>query len=285
VIYVMGAGRSGSTILGVTLGNCDGVFFAGELDKWLGRSGVPQLEDAERVNFWRSVRARVVGAEDLFGHAAQRCLERSSALLRFRDWPMRARLRTPYRRVSQDVYRAIAEETGASCVVDTSHYPLRAHELQASTGIELYLLFLVRDPQRVVASFNRSDVPERTFDTPTANAYLWLTYLVCLFVFLRHRRDRRLFVRHEDFLADPEAVLREILALTGSPVSIPDLGHLRTGFGFQGNRLLRSATLSLEQRPKHSYRSSLLTTVLQLPWKIVFATLAVAQRRRQATSL
>ena len=35
VIYIMGAGRSGSTILGVSLGNCADLVYAGELDKWL----------------------------------------------------------------------------------------------------------------------------------------------------------------------------------------------------------------------------------------------------------
>jgi hypothetical protein len=273
VIYVMGAGRSGSTILGVTLGNCEGVFFAGELDKWLARSGVPELGDAERVRFWGKVRDRVVGAEELFGFAAQRCLERSSALLRLRDWPKRSRLRERYRHVSEDLYRAIAEEAEAACLVDTSHYPLRAHELQGAAGIELYLLFLVRDPQGIVASMNRSDVPERRFDAPTANAYLWLTYILSLFVFLRHRRDRRLFVRHEDFLANPDSVLREVLALTASPASIPDLTRLRTGFGFQGNRLLRSSTLVLEQTAKRGGCSSRLTTLLQLPWRIIFGLL------------
>ncbi|HEX4467726.1 MAG TPA: hypothetical protein VH025_11110, partial [Solirubrobacteraceae bacterium] len=44
VLYVMGAGRSGSTILGVMLGNCEGIFYAGELDKWLPREGRPKRE-------------------------------------------------------------------------------------------------------------------------------------------------------------------------------------------------------------------------------------------------
>ena len=56
VIYVMGAGRSGSTTLGITLGNCEGVFYAGELDNWLVRSGVPPVEDSERARFWSQVR-------------------------------------------------------------------------------------------------------------------------------------------------------------------------------------------------------------------------------------
>src|SRR5271155_2964451 len=70
VIYVMGAGRSGSTTLGITLGNCAGVFYAGELDNWLVRSGVPQVEDAERARFWSSVHEHLDDpgvASELFG--------------------------------------------------------------------------------------------------------------------------------------------------------------------------------------------------------------------------
>ncbi len=276
MIYVMGAGRSGSTILGVTLGNCEQFFFAGELDKWLARSGVSQLEDAERIRFWSAVRDEVEGAEELFGYAAQRCLERSSALFRIREWPNRRRLRERYRRISESLYRAVADRACAACVIDTSHYPLRAHELRALRGIELYLLFLVRDPQSVVASLNRRDVAERRFGVLTANAYLWLTYLVSLFVFLRHRRDRRLFVRHEELLADPEAVLGRILTLAGSPAAIPDLANLQTGLAFQGNRLLRSERLALEQRAARPARSSRLTALLQLPWTVVFSRLGTA---------
>jgi Sulfotransferase family len=273
VIYIVGAGRSGSTILGVTLGNCEGIFFAGELDKWLTRSGVPQLDDAERLRFWSRVRKEVQGGEELFGYAAHRCLERSSVVFRLRSWPTRRRLRGRYRRISQEVYRAIAEQTGASYVVDTSHYPLRARELQGTAGIDLYLLFLVRDPQSVVASLNRADVPERRFSALTANAYLWLTHLLSLHVFLRHRADRRLFVRHEEFVANPEGVLSRILALIRSDAEIPDLSALETGFGFQGNRLLRSDVLTLNDRVERNARPSRLTMLLQLPWTMVFSRL------------
>src|SRR4051812_49876611 len=90
VLYVMGAGRSGSTILGVTLGNCEGVFYAGELDKWLLRAGVSPLAGEERVRFWGAVRARM--AEHLGDDTdmrAMRLLERSSGLFRLRGRPGR----------------------------------------------------------------------------------------------------------------------------------------------------------------------------------------------------
>ncbi len=94
---------------------------------------------------------------------------------------------------------------GVTHVVDTSHYPLRALELQRIDGIDLYLVYLVRDPQGVVASFNRHDVGEYTKSTLHTNVYLWVTHVLSLFVFLRHPRERRLLVRHEDFVADPGA--------------------------------------------------------------------------------
>ena len=43
VLYIIGAHRSGSTVLGVTLGNCADMFFAGELHSWLSRGGVPSF--------------------------------------------------------------------------------------------------------------------------------------------------------------------------------------------------------------------------------------------------
>ena len=279
VLYVMGAGRSGSTILGVALGNCDGVFFAGELDKWLARRGVPRRKDAARARFWEAVLARMDGAEDLFGHDAQRCLERSSALFRIRDWPTRRWLRERYRPVSRDLYEAIADVAGTRSIVDTSHYPLRARELQGVDGIELHLVLLVRDPRSVVASFARRDVDERGFGTLTTNAYLWLTYLLSLVVFLRHRRDRRLFVRYEQLVEDPHAVLEQILALIDCSATVPDLTALRTGVPFHGNRLLGTSEIAMSGRAgpaEGRSRRARVTAALQLPLALVFARLRPA---------
>src|ERR1700722_15600288 len=91
VLYVMGAGHSGSTILGVTLGNCADFFYAGEVEEWRVKSGVPPWADEQRRAFWKSVSAETDGAE-LFGNEAVRCIERSSALVRVDRWRTRGRL-------------------------------------------------------------------------------------------------------------------------------------------------------------------------------------------------
>lgn len=287
VVYVMGSARSGSTILGVTLGNCEGVFYAGELGGWLVKSGVPTLAGAERARFWSIVRKDVDGAADLFGDEAQRCIERSAALFRVYKWPARRRLRRRYRRVTEELYGAIARAAEVTHVVDTSSYPLRAHELQRLNGIDLYLVYMVRNPHSVIASFTRSDW-RFSGSTVVTNLYLWLTNLLSVCVFLRHRRDRRMFLRNEDFIADPEGVLRAVLDCCESSAALPELTSLRTGIAFQGNRLLRSGeVIALRNAIDAPLQRSRITTLLQLPWAAVFSRLqpaaAASTRHHRAT--
>ena len=189
VIYVMGAGHSGSTILGVTLGNCEGMFFAGELDEYLSRSGVPVVGGLERTRFWGRVRKRVPQASELYGNQAHRLLERSAAAIHPGGARARRRLGARYRSVTGALIGAIAATAGATHVIDTSHFPLRARELQRTDEVELHLVFLVRDPQAVVTSTNRltrsRGAVRRVGSILKVNAELWLTYALSLLVFRR----------------------------------------------------------------------------------------------------
>ena len=277
VLFLMGSGHSGSTILGVTLGNCDGFFYAGELDNWLVRKGASLLGGTERTRFWTEVREGVDGAEELFGVDSQRYLERSSAILRPGKGELRARLRARWGPVTESLYRSIARTAGASEIVDSAHFPLRARELRRLEGVDVYLVFLVRDPHEVVHSFvkrvNRHAGAERRWRTLVTNADMSLTYLLSTLVFLGHPRKRRALLRHEDFLADPEGILRAIFELVGSPAGTPDLSRLETGFPMQGNRLIKSEMVSFRGKAGPSPHRSRLTSVIQRPWQIVFSLL------------
>jgi hypothetical protein len=275
VLYVMGAGRSGSTILGVTLGTCAGVFFAGELDRWLVRAGVPRRAGEPLERLWREVLADASPPAELLGGAST-CLERSSALFDPRKLARRRRLRSPYLHASDALYRAVARASGDTSIVDSSHYPLRARELRALDGIDLYLIYLMRDPQQVVASLAREDVPERTFGLLAANAYLWLTNAVSAFVFLRHPRSRRLFVRYEEFIADPERVVGQILRQCQIDAAVPDFANLHTGLPFHGNRLIESETVKLGRPPSEGAHRSRFTSLAQLPWSALASRLQPA---------
>jgi Sulfotransferase family len=245
VIYVMGAGRSGRTILDGAVGDYNQVFFAGELDAWLRRSGIPNFSGVDRTRFWNEVSEQVLG-DYLYGDDSWRYLEDSLASLRIGGWPNRRSLRSRYRQVARDLYRAIATTAGATHIIDTSHYPLRARELRLLRDVDVYLLYLVRNPHDVVASFSRRDITNLPKSLVGTNVYLFLTHLLSTYVFLRHPTDRRLLVRYEDLIAGPEATIARILKWAGIlSASSPDLEFLDTGMPFQGNRVLESNSIAL----------------------------------------
>jgi hypothetical protein len=281
VVYVMGAGRSGSTVLGVVLGNCDGVFYAGELDAWLRKEGRCNFGGEAREEFWSEVASEVEEGPSLFGETARRHVEHSTAI--FRPHPSRRSLQQRYRRVAEALYGAIAERSGCGIIVDTSHYPLRARQLQRLEGVDLYLLYLVRDPESVVASFSKRDVDQPAQSPLKANVYLHLTNLLSTLVFLRQPRQRRLLVRYEDFIAGPEETVGRVLDWLGLEVAFPDPSALETGLAFQGNRLLRSPSIALQRggRKRTSPRRG--TALAQAPWRPVHRLLtSLSARARQS---
>jgi hypothetical protein len=282
LVYVMGAGHSGSTILGITLGNCDGFFYAGELEGWLITAARPSWGAAERQDFWSAVKERVGDVDALFGGSANRCVERSSASFRVDLWPARRRLRPIYRRLARELIDAVADISSARYVIDTSHFPLRARELRELPGVELYLIYLVRDPRAVVASNTRDlsphELAEIRWRKLAMNANLWLTQLLAMRTFASHPRDRRMFVRHEDFLADPNGVTRQILAMVGSDAELPDLDALAVQAPLQGNQLIRAARVAVRRSggpppPRDSF-----TSVLQAVWRPLLARMRPAAR-------
>ncbi len=282
VIYVMGAGHSGSTILGVALGNCERVFYAGELDEWLLK-GSGRYGGEERARFWGAVREEMGAVEDgLFGDRVNRLIERSSALLRIDRRLQRRRVLAGYRRATERLFHSIARVAGASYVVDTSHFPLRARQLQRLSGVELHLIFLVRDPQAVVESnvreISRHEVAERRVRVLGTNVGLWLTQLLSIYVFLRQPRARRMFLRYEDFVTDPPGVLRQLLDHAGSDARLPDFGALAVGVPLEGNRLLAAETISIQAPRAPLARPSRLTSVLQGPWQAALACLRPVAR-------
>jgi Sulfotransferase family len=287
VVYVMGSGRAGSTILGVTLGNCDGAFFVGELDRWLPSGGRPVLGGTARTRFWNEIRQRVEVPDGLRAARPKDTLERAGGPLRPRGWRGRRGLRRRYRTLNAALFGAIAERAGASHVIDTSHFPLRARELRDVEEIDLYLLFITRDPQRMLASFTRTVRGDDPFGRlrliAATNIDLWVTHLLSIFVFSGHPAERRLFLRYEDFTADPSAALRRIMDVVGLAGELPNLQALDTGLALGGNTLLRAATVSLQGENRRPAGGSRLTELLQAPLTGAMAKLQPALATPGAT--
>ena len=121
VVYADGLGHSGSTILGIALGNCERFFYAGEFARWLGE-GREAAPAGPRSGAVLERRARA-------GRGADRLpVPRGSARAivgAFRPGSARGGdCSRRYRRVSEQLSRAMARASGATHVC--RHVPLPA---------------------------------------------------------------------------------------------------------------------------------------------------------------
>ena len=239
VAYIMAWGRSGSTLLGNLLGEVEGFFHAGELrtiwEKGLlhGRlcgCGVPVPE----CDFWKEVLERGFGSVDaarVFGAqrdaARLRHTPRYLAARRDAELPGGASTQT-YATAVQDLYRALAEVTSSSVIVDSSKREADAALLRLLPDVEPYYVHLVRDPRAVAYSWQRrkkTPEPRREMVTykPSTSTRNWLGLNVTGEVVRRKAgRGRYLLVRYEDLARNPEEALKSIVQLLGQwPAELP----------------------------------------------------------------
>lgn len=280
VLYILASGRTGSTILGNVLGEIEGFFHAGELrrlwshglmhSRWCG-CGVPIAE----CPFWSRVLSVGFGSVDADQiHRWEQEAMRQRYALKFLRPAARAHqspaLRS-YIDASGRLYKAMAEVSGASVIVDSSKRAQYGGVLNLIPETDPYWLHLVRDPRAVSYSWQRrkaspggykAEMPRRT---PAMSTWNW--YLSNVFGEAVRARmgGRYLRVRYEDFVRDPERTLRTIGDFVRTPdVPLPvereHMVHLGTNHTAGGNPdRLNAGTIELrsddewvgKQRPSH----------------------------------
>lgn len=234
VLFTLGKGRSGSTLLGSVLGGVEGFFNAGELQRFWewgvqhGYScacGVPVPEcgvwgrviegletSMDPVEAARLTR-RVLGWRNLPSFLSVRRTESLRA-----RWPGLAR----WAPIMGSLYRGVAESTGSRVVVDTTKEPLNPAALGLVEGVRPYVVHLVRDPRAVTYSWKRrkawTDRPDEEMPRFGA-AYSALSWLVrqgsTEVVRRRMSPARFVLLRYEDFVSDPRRWVGRLLEMVG----------------------------------------------------------------------
>jgi Sulfotransferase family len=264
VVYIMGAGRSGSTLLGILLGNGKDVFYAGELDAWMRRGGVPNGECGGLAAFWSVVSDRMATWLDQPRPDFFSTLEHPRSLLARR----RRAHQAAYRRYNRDLYRAISQVAGASVVVDSSHFPLRRWHLRGLGGVEVSTILLVRDPRTLVKAFQKP--VQKPKPTWSAALYVWVVLALSGAVYATLPRDRRIVVRYEDVLADPQESLARLARWLGTDLSGVDPDRLVPGTVFQGNRMRTQPLVRVDRSAAEAPPAGWCTKLLMTPWALAF---------------
>jgi hypothetical protein len=294
VLYILSWGRSGSTVLGNSLGELDGFMHAGELKTIWGKGvlqdrycgcGVPVLECEQ----WPEVLARTCSGDVVEEAKRIYRLQRSAvrlrhtrALIRMNDLSEGNEQLRSYAAVTQRLYASIKEVTGAQVIVDSSKRQEDAALLGLLPEVDPYYVHLVRDPRAVAYSWQRKkDSPgEGTAEemlrySPTVSTRNWvLVNLTAEALKRRYGANRVLLVRYEDFVTDPGAVMERILEMIGeSRARLPINGHTlqvsdnHTAGGNPGRFRSGSITLRADDEwlRRQPVRDRMVSTALALP--------------------
>jgi hypothetical protein len=253
VIYIMGTGRSGSTLLDVMLGNARDVFSCGELRHHADHRGV--IDDQihvrpQAVAFWREVLANL---EHKYGGKLD--FNRLEGLIKKYDYHS-AVLRRHARNGPADwhayqdyllkLYSAVFESINEHCIVDSSKYQLRALNLIEALPYQFRFIYLKRDPVGVVRSLQKTIEGEKGKGWCAANLYYFGVNLHCRQIYRQlGKKYPVVMLRYEDLVRDPARSLKKIEDALGIDLSVPieraaKGEYFDVGYALAGSRFLHS---------------------------------------------
>jgi len=269
VVYILGTGRSGSTVLDTVLGNHSQMESLGELHR-LPRNGWINCEFCScgtrvtECDFWNAVRTEWEGLN--IDYSLERYLRAQESYLRFRYLPkllLRHAISSEdfkaFVKATENLYLAIAKTNGSSVLVDSSKSPAFALTLCSAEQLDLRVIHLTRDARGVAysqkASFEKDEKAGLERDlrprSVLRTGFFWnITNLLSGFVRTRLGKQQSVRIRYEDFMDDPRDALSRIGDCIEMPLSeladkIEKGEDFTVGHNVAGNRLRMAGSVRL----------------------------------------
>lgn len=277
ILYIAGAGRSGSTILERILGTLPQTMTAGELYRlWIDR-GIPQKTCScgaalGNCPFWEDIlqrcfptgdRERITPELVSLHHALDHSRHIPKLLLTGMLPPIQKQLKS-YQAYLEILYRAVAEHTNARILVDSSKVPSRALILAGIPGFEVYVIHLVRDVRALAYAWQKTVqyIPNSTWEiqryTPHQTLQFWIAcnlFSESLAWKLPYQR-----IRYETFAQYPQQTLQELID------RIPTLEGENLPFQGETSQIHLSPFHSIAGNPIR-FQSGLTSITLDDSWK------------------
>ena len=282
VIYIMGTGRSGSTVLEILLSQSLKAFGAGELFNLLEDGYDRNAECSCGQSFsdcdvWSQLKREV--------SITQRnriALQRESKALEKHVGCLQAvvglkTISKGYADFNDRVFRTLRDINGVKYIIDSSKYPGRALALHRLHAENVWVIWLTRSPNGILRSFQKPNKDEQKPKNPImAAAYIGY---VTLMAYLAKRKlgSRCLTIKYEDLIENPVREMNLIESWSGIDLSYPkklvtedrelSVGHLVTANRIRKNKRIK---LSRDNKPvDYGFGSRFLATGLKLWYRLL----------------
>ena len=302
LLYVIGTGRSGTTLISTILGHVPGFINVGELinlwDGLLGEIPIPTCaceKPYHECPVWSPILSSLLGDDD----PSPSFLREMQALQAFvhkrkfdtllpgrRGWVNSPNL-VPYLDITDRLYRTVQQTTGARVIVDISKSIPYAHVLQQLSSVELYLLHVIRDPRGNLYSHQTRKTRNKRETTVPGMALYWSVLnggTEWMKWIMRRQVHHYLRMRYEDFVNDPFKHVEQVARFLGEDQGVlsqlPFNGEhqfdLKETHVFAGNRI-RFQKGTIEIKPDLEWTSRLVPTS---KWVVTLLTLPLLLRYR-----
>jgi plasmid maintenance system killer protein len=225
VIYIVGEGRSGSTLLERLLGQHSKIFSAGELKHIWERSFLDnQLCSCGKsfydCEIWTEIRKNFTQKIDNVD--PKEIMEAFNKTSRLRHYILKKNLDNQFSKVINNIYtklyESILETTEKEFVIDASKHPVFAHILGLNKNIDLYIIHLVRDSRGVTYSWlKKKKRPEITKKIEYMPRYSFFRTAISWNIINKISQDlqnieqiKYFLLRYEDFVSNPKLYLGKI---------------------------------------------------------------------------
>ena len=208
IIYLMGAGRSGTTALSVFLGNNENILSVGEINQFfehlLGEKQCSCGKNLEKCDFWSNVLSRLPRSFFLEASKYQNVVKKLEAHSNIPKFffikSLQKDLKT-YLYIVESVFYAIQQECPTKYILDSSKYIGRALGLLYSQKYNIKIIYVVRDIRGVIHSFSKNvQTPKKPINTII---YYLAVNTVAQLVFMVLPSTKILKIKYENFIDNP----------------------------------------------------------------------------------
>ena len=270
VIYIMGSGRSGSTVLEILLANNPQIAGVGEVTH-IFRDGFIDNVDCSCGHQMASC--------SLWSAVARHCnwgskdFENLARLFHYVSWhsrfPILAAGLMPmdvmiqYKSVNACLFSAASFSTEASLIVDSSKYAGRALALVKLFPDDVRVICLTRSPASLVSAFNKTDAGEQKPKSLLAVFLYYIYTLACFRVVAWKLGSRLLKITYEDIMTRPVETLEKIGRWSGQDLgqvisAVRNARLLEVGHIVTGNRLRKQGKIQFTPQVAKDYQAGFL---------------------------
>jgi len=216
IIYIIGAGRSGSTLLDLIMGSHSQITGVGELSNWFFRKKEQSRmtctcgKNILNCDFWQKVFKNIPQDLKILDSKLKINQDKINFLFNRKKYFFAGNREIKfdlkkYLELNYQIYRNILDFSGKKFVLDSSKEMDRAEVLVLDNRFEMVFVHLVRDGRGTTYSYKRKH------GGIISPMMLWVQNNLKAEIFKRRYPGKTIFLSYEDFCKNPREAIEKIL--------------------------------------------------------------------------